>query len=209
MCHVMCPGRGWGWGAWKLLHEINESTCTITWTSFSHPASLSCTARKVTTTMYIVAHFIFHLHSLGQTWLSMLCRVSCGRRQCRQWPLARGGVRDIRYGFWNMCLPAQPLHLHPCSLTQTWLYMPCQVYWGQHQHRQRPLARGGVKPGFWDMPLLASQDARTCPSERYCVNKGWAFPLRSCTQDVHFRHSACRAQKFIPTLVRLWRAYLL
>ena len=32
----------WTW--WKLLREINESTCTITWTSFSHPASLSCTS---------------------------------------------------------------------------------------------------------------------------------------------------------------------
>ena len=27
---------------------------------------------------------------------------------------------------------------------QTWLYMQCRVSWGQHQHRQWPLARGGV-----------------------------------------------------------------
>ena len=36
------------------------------------------------------------------------------------------------------------------------------------------------------MPLLATQDVCTCPNERCCVDKGWAFPLRSCTQDEIF-----------------------
>jgi hypothetical protein len=31
------------WTRWRLLRKINESTWTITWTIFSHPASLSCT----------------------------------------------------------------------------------------------------------------------------------------------------------------------